>query len=80
MLKTNPAVFAVNKNYQIIIPANCESFCSVLCGGREYFNHSAGIMRLSRVHKVDIPMDVLNAAGEYEVMAVTSIFDEAVAK
>lgn len=68
MLKFNPTVFAVNKNYQIIIPVNAESFASVKVGNEEFFSHSNGMaLPKSDVHKIDVPCDSLNQAGEYTV-------------
>jgi len=68
MLKFNPAVFAVNKNYQIIVPASGESFCSVRIGESEYFSESNGMARLASVHKIDVPQVTLDEAGEYTVL------------
>ncbi len=68
MLKFNPIVFAVNKNYQIIIPVSGECFASLKVGGEEFFSHSNGMaLQKSDVHKIDVPCDSLNQAGEYTV-------------
>ncbi|MBQ8550885.1 MAG: metallophosphoesterase [Clostridia bacterium] len=68
MLKVNPTVFAVNKNYQIIVSAESESFCSVRVGEREFFSESNGMARLALVHKIDVPQSLLDSVGEYTVL------------
>ena len=68
MLKVNPTVFAVNKNYQIVIPVNEQSFAKIIVDGQEYYSESNGMARCSAdIHKIDVPADKLNAAGEYKV-------------
>lgn len=68
MLKFHPTVFAVNKNYQIIVPVTGASFASVRVGEQEFFSHSSGMACCkSDIHKIDIPCEVLNSAGEYTV-------------
>ena len=65
---TKPAVFAVEKNYQIMVPVKCDMLFWVEVGGEKYFDHSNGIIRSdTRIHSVSIPMEVLDSAGEYTV-------------
>ncbi len=65
---THPAVFAVGQQYQIMLPTARETLVSVVCGGEEYFDASNGVMRSKcSVHRVSVPMSVLDAAGEYTV-------------
>lgn len=67
-LKTCPAVFAVGKTYQIMVPVNSDLLFSVTVGGKNYYDHSNGIVRSStRLHRVSVPMEVLDAAGAYTV-------------
>jgi len=68
ILKTNPAVFAVGNTYQIMVPVTCEALAWVKIGENCYYDHSNGIMR-SRVsvHRITVPMEELNNAGEYAV-------------
>ena len=68
MLKTAPAVFAVERNYQIMVATVRPALFSVRVGGEEYFDESNGIMRsLCDIHRVTVPMAALDAAGEYTV-------------
>ncbi len=68
MLKTAPAVFAVENDYQIMVNTTRPSLFSVLVGDEEYFDESNGIMRsLCDLHRVTVPMSVLDEAGKYTV-------------
>lgn len=68
MLKTSPAVFAVGNEYQIMVEIQCESLMSVKIGDKTYYDESNGIMNsLSPLHRVAVPMEVLDRAREYTV-------------
>lgn len=68
MLRFNPTVFAVNDNYQIIIPVSRDSFAYIEIDNKRFFSHSNGVMRCeSFIHKIDVPMSVLNSATAYTV-------------
>ncbi len=68
MLKTTPAVFAVGKDYQIMVPVTGCSLFWVEVGGECYYDERNGIMRsLCTTHRVTVPMAALDAAGEYTV-------------
>lgn len=68
MLKTAPAVFAVEDTYQILVSVTAPSLFWVEVGEETYYDASNGIMRsLSDLHRVTVPMDVLDTAGEYTV-------------
>lgn len=68
MLKTAPAVFAVENDYQIMVSTTAPALFSVRVGENEYFDESNGIMRsLSDMHRVIVPMQELDVAGEYTV-------------
>ncbi len=68
MLKTAPAVFAVEDTYQILVPTAAPCLFLVRVGDEEYFDESNGIMKsLSELHRVTVPMAGLDAAGEYTV-------------
>ena len=68
MLKTAPAVFAVENTYQIMVETERAVLFSVRVGNEEYFDESNGILRsLSDLHRVIVPMEALDAAGEYTV-------------
>ena len=66
--KHTPAVFAVDKYYQIMMP--CEKSCLffVKVGDKFYYDESNGIMcSRSKIHRVAIPACELDKAGEYTV-------------
>ena len=66
--KTCPAVFAVKNNYQIMVPTKSDLLFWVTVNGKNYYDHSNGIIRSStRMHRVNVPMHELDAAGEYTV-------------
>lgn len=68
MLKTTPAVFAAGNEYQIMAPVTGESLFWVEAGGKTYYDAQNGIMRsLCTTHRVRVPADVLDGAGEYTV-------------
>ncbi len=68
MLKTTPAVFAVSDEYQIMVEVKCEALFSVKVNGNVYYDETNGIMNsLSNHHRVSVPMNELNPAGEYTV-------------
>lgn len=68
MLKTAPAVFAVEDTYQILVPTAAPCLFWVKVGDEEYFDESNGIMKsLSELHRVTVPMAEMDAAGEYTV-------------
>lgn len=63
-----PAVFAVDRFYQIMMP--CEEACLffVNVNGKYYYDESNGIMRsTNEIHRVEVPMNELDAAGEYTI-------------
>lgn len=66
MLKTAPAVFAVDKEYQLIVPLNRTCMVWVQVGDECYYDESNGIMKsLDNYHRVTVPAEKLDAAGEY---------------
>ena len=68
MLKTTPAVFAVGTDYQIMVEVQREALMSVRIGEKTYDDESNGIMNsLSPLHRVAVPMEVLDNAKEYTV-------------
>lgn len=68
MMKMSPAVFAVGNNYQIMVPVTHESLMFVRVGSKCYYDESNGIMRsLCPVHRMTVPMSVLDRAGRYTV-------------
>lgn len=68
MLKTAPAVFAVENTYQIIVPVERECLFWVRVDGQEFYDESNGILRSrSLLHRADVPMELLNRVGAYTV-------------
>ncbi len=68
MLKNTPAVFAVGENYQITVPISKPSIFWIEIDGNKYFDEQNGIMRsLCLVHRVTVPIEILNKAGHYTV-------------
>lgn len=69
MLKFHPGVYAVGKNYQIIITTKTESFVSVKIENNLYVDDSNGILKSSsRTHTIEVPQEVLNSSGHYTVI------------
>ena len=67
-MKTAPAVFAVGHSYQIMVPVNCDTLFWVTVNGRDYYDHSNGIIRSAvRMHRVSVPMSELDRARAYTV-------------
>ena len=63
-----PAVFAVDKYYQIMMP--CEKPCLffVKVGDKCYYDESNGIMRsINEIHRVQVPIKELDELKEYKV-------------
>ena len=68
MFQTSPAVFAVGKEYQIMIHVDYEAIMWVRVGDKTYYDSSNGIMRSHTiVHRVSVPMEELNSAKRYTV-------------
>ncbi|MGI6742358.1 MAG: metallophosphoesterase family protein [Eubacteriales bacterium] len=64
----SPAVFAVGNSYQIFIPFDCPATVKIITGNREYYDDSNGILRSdTTVHKITVPMKVLDEAAGYTV-------------
>lgn len=68
MLRTTPAVFAVKKEYQIMVPVEKPSLMWVQVGDRKFYDAANGIMRSDvEVHRISVPMNVLDEAESYTV-------------
>lgn len=68
MLKTTPAVFAVEHSYHIMVQVSKPALFWVTVGESEYYDESNGIMcSLSELHRVIVPMEELDKAGKYTV-------------
>ena len=68
MLKTAPAVFAVENEYQIMVKCERECLFFLKVGDECYFDESNGIMRsICDVHRVSVPKKALEKAKKYTV-------------
>lgn len=68
MIKTAPAVFAVEKDYQIMVEVEKPSVFRVKVGDEYYYDESNGIMRSqNNLHRCIVPMKALDEAKEYTV-------------
>ena len=73
-LSCGPVVYAVEDEYQIVFSSSSDSLGWVTVGGNEYYDLYSGSQRSGRIHKVCVPMDVLNGAGSYEVHVQKMIY------
>ncbi len=63
-----PTVCAVKNTYQILIPVTAPVILWVRIGRRTYYDESNGILRSDTdLHRITVPMKVLDTAGEYTV-------------
>lgn len=70
-----PVVYAVEKNYQIVFSSNSESTGWVEVGDKCYYDTYAGsTKKFSKVHKVEVPMEALDASKQYTVHVQKSIY------
>ena len=68
VLRYTPAVFAVKNEYQITVPVQAPTLFWVRIGEHTYYDDSNGVLRSDTVlHRVRVPMEVLDEAGEYTV-------------
>ncbi len=68
MFETHPAVFAVDREYQIMIPVKCEMLMWITVNGEAFYDHDNGVLRsMTDIHRIKIPAPVLDAAGGYTV-------------
>lgn len=69
LLPYYPAVFAVGESYQIVMPFSAEAIVKVAVGDKTYYDDTCGVFRSSHlIHRVEIPMSELDAAGAYTVI------------
>lgn len=64
-----PTVFAVGDKYNVFVPFSDSVIMWVRVGERIYYDHSCGILRSNTgMHKVELPMEVLDQVKEYTVV------------
>lgn len=68
LLKTTPAVFAVNDMYQIMVPVKAPSLMWVRVGDKEYYDDVNGVLKSDvKVHRMIVPMAELDKAKKYTI-------------
>lgn len=68
VFKSEPAVFAVENTYHIMVPVNVPALMWVCVGNEEYYDDSNGILRSdTEIHKMVVPMDELDKTKEYTI-------------
>ena len=64
-----PTVYAIGDKYNIFVPFSDEVIMWVKVGEHTYYDHCNGILRSNtNMHKVELPMSVLDEAKEYTVV------------
>jgi len=66
--KFDPVVYAVGNEYQIVFATKAKGMAWVTIDGKEYSDvHAGGRKTESRIHKVIVPMEVLDKAKQYAI-------------
>ena len=60
-------VCAVENEYQIIFNTDCATVAWCTIGAETYYDEENGLMRSDTVHKINVPMDVLDSEKSYTV-------------
>jgi acid phosphatase type 7 len=69
MLKFSPAVFAVGKNYQIIVTTKTKAFISIKIGDKIFVDDSNGILCSAiKTHNIEVPQKLLDEYKHYTVI------------
>ena len=64
-----PTVFAVGKEYEIVISLKTFGLCFLKVGGTLYYEENSGVLPSERtIAKIRVPQGALDAAQEYEVI------------
>ena len=70
-----PVVYAVEKNYQIVFATNSEAVGWVEIDGTNYYDTYNGTSKkFTKIHKIEVPMSVLDGAKKYTVHTQKSIY------
>ena len=71
----NPVVYAVEDDYQIVFSTNSKAIAWVEVDGECYYDlYNGSDTKYSKVHKVEVPMTVLDAAKKYTVHTQRSVY------
>ena len=64
-----PGVYAVGEEYQIIMPFSAEAIVKIQVGDSIFYDDMCGVLRSSDlIHRIHVPMSVLDEAKEYTVI------------
>ena len=75
VFRDGAVVYAVEDRYQIVFSTTDSAMAWVEIGGERYYDLYAGSMKSAdRVHKIEVPQEVLDAAGSYSVHAKQMIY------
>ena len=67
-IKTGAVVYAVEDEYQIVFSSSTEARAWVTIDGQPYYDNYNGSNRsYTKIHKVSVPMNILNEAKSYEI-------------
>ena len=68
-LTCTPTVFAIGKEYEIVLSLKTFGLCFLRVGDTLYYEENSGVLPSERnVAKIRVPQDALNTAKEYEVI------------
>ncbi len=71
----SPVVYAVEDNYQIVFSTTAEATGNVEVNGKYYYDTYNGTTKtFTKIHKVEVPMAVLDAASSYTVHTQKTIY------
>ena len=71
----SPVVYAVGDKYQIVFSTSVEATGYVEIGGEYYYDTYNGTTRtFDRIHKIEVPMEKLDASKKYTVHTQKSIY------
>jgi len=75
LISTHPTVFAVEDEYQIVWTTSIDATGLVKIGNDTYVDtYSGSADSFTTVHKVVVPMSVLDQAGEYEIISTNYLY------
>jgi len=70
ILRTDPCVFVVGHDYQIIFLTETNGIGWIEIDGERFTDEECGLLKYGQVHKIPVSGEVLNKAGHYTVVFV----------
>ena len=70
ILRTDPCVFVVGADYQIIFLTETNGIGWIEIDGERYTDEECGLLKYGQVHKIPVSGEALNHAGHYTVVFV----------